>query len=342
MRYSFVVLLVLSCVVHWQSLRNHYGEGEEAGKYYFFSWNNYKDLHPKAAIVQAERKLEQLEDAATIQYLLSNYELNGAEEQIDQFKGKWQSGYKEIEKLLEDKFLFEKLTMEKLLLHQLRNINSYESFHQQIKDEAERMGSVSIFANEASIHNIEKTREDYGRVEGISLSFVPIITLHTFFQPDAIDYFIIIFLAMVCLTFVEEKKKGLWQIIYAAPKGRGCLGIKRFGILLFTVFFAVFLFYFSKLLLCWLYFQVSPFRNNVSFQSLPDFYTFSYPFSIPNVLVLYYVVKCFGHLFIGCMIWLLLSKANTVSIGIIGMSIFTVIEFSLYTFLRDSNVFAFF
>ena len=107
---------------------------------------------------------------------------------------------------------------------------------ESISDEVDSLLGISIFADEDSVayKNIHKTAGDYKKLEGIELSDTNDYAVQVFLEYDTIYVIGLIIVLLTVTAFHEERKNGLWNLIYASKGGRMNLCLKR-GVLLMIV-----------------------------------------------------------------------------------------------------------
>lgn len=115
----------------------------------------------------------------------------------------------------------------------------HEQFYQRldnVSDEADRLLGISIFADEDSIayKNINKTISDYDKLVGVELSDINDYAVEVFINYDGIYVIGLIIILLTVTAFLEERKNGLWNLIYATGGGRRRLCVKR-GVILLAV-----------------------------------------------------------------------------------------------------------
>lgn len=95
------------------------------------------------------------------------------------------------------------------LLQQLTHLNSYDDFLASIQENKQNMLNFSIFNDPDSFtsRNIIKTAEDFGKLQGIPLTLGADGAIHAFLTFSLTDYLLLAVLAIVCVSFIEERKK---------------------------------------------------------------------------------------------------------------------------------------
>ena len=116
--------------------------------------------------------------------------------------------------------------IERARQEQLQHIEEYPAFLERIREQAEQMRAMGVFADPDSLsyRNIEKTAADYWQMEGRILTTESPLVWNAFFTEGLEDYALILIIVGIVLLFTEERRKGLQNLIYASPAGRARLG----------------------------------------------------------------------------------------------------------------------
>ena len=117
---------------------------------------------------------------------------------------------------------------------------------------AEELSQISIFANENSFSNknIFKTLNDYEKISTVDISTTysdQAITSLLEYKGINLLSFLIIFITI--LSFFDERKAGLWQIVFSCKHGRAILATKRLFTLGFITILSTLCMVFSTLVL---------------------------------------------------------------------------------------------
>lgn len=116
---------------------------------------------------------------------------------------------------------------------QLSYIIGYPAYLDYVKENAETMRKLSAFQAEDGFtrRNIEKTVSDFNKLQGIDLQLDKENAVSAF-RDGGFSWLCLMLCPLpVLLVFLEERKKGLWQFVYATYGGRRRLAAKRCGIL---------------------------------------------------------------------------------------------------------------
>ncbi len=123
------------------------------------------------------------------------------------------------------------------------------------------------------------------------------------------DYFAVILLAMISLSFLAERKKGLWSLIYATKNGRVKLYANRIGTLFLSSLAVTILLYGTNLMICnFVYGGLGDFSRPI--QSIADFGKFPAALSVGAALteyLLFRMITLFLVAMIINLLWLLLK-----------------------------------
>lgn len=105
------------------------------------------------------------------------------------------------------------------LLAQALYLNDYGKYLDSIQANKNNMLFFSIFndSNSFSERNIIKTAEEFEKLEGVSLTLGANEAITAFMRFSTTDYLLLFVLIVLCLSFLEERKKGLWSVVHAIP-----------------------------------------------------------------------------------------------------------------------------
>lgn len=232
---------------------------------------------------------------------------------------------------------------------QMEYVDSFYSNIEGIKEKANQLKTISIFSENTSDKNIDKTVYDYEKIQNQNLTLgidEPIMELVNF---SFARYVVVIFAFFVISSFFEERKKGLYPLVYGTNNGRMVLAIKRLGILFSTVIiFSIILNLILIIVGCGIFGNIELDR---SIQSIQMFENFTIPMNIGGFLIFYILNSCVLALLISVIIWLVFSIIKIPSISLLAIFGFFGLEYILYTkielqsrlvFLKSVNIFSFF
>lgn len=220
------------------------------------------------------------------------------------------------------------------LLRQIYYLSGYSGYLTSIQANRESMLSFSIFNSPDSFsgRNIIKTAEEFGGLEGVSLTLGADGAVDAFMSFTMTDYLLLAVLALICISFLDERKKGLWSVIHAAPRGRLRLALRRVGILFGVSAVSVLLLYGTNLALGFsLYGGLDDLGRAA--QSVEALGKLPVLCTVGQFLIQYILLRIAAAFLISLLLWLLLTAINNVKYTIIVAAGVLVVEYSLYTFL---------
>lgn len=220
------------------------------------------------------------------------------------------------------------------LLAQVEYLNGYDSYLNTIQANKAQMLSFSIFndPNSFSRRNIIKTAEEFEALEGISLTLGADGAIAAFMNYPITDYLLLCALVLTCISFLDERKKGLWSVIHAAPNGRLRLALQRVGILLGVSVIGTLVLCGSNLLIG---FSIYGGLNDLdrAVQSVELLGKMPLCYTVGQFLLRYLLFKVGATFVVALLLWLLFTVINNMKYTIIIAVCVLVVEYGLYTFL---------
>lgn len=220
------------------------------------------------------------------------------------------------------------------LQKEISHLDGYGEYLAGIQSQAEIRSQVSVFSKPGgfSINNLTKTAKDFESILNVEVQFGNGRGIERWLNFKLGDYFHLITIIAIVLSFLEERKRGLWPTIRATWGGRSRMGLTRIAILLAGSAAATLLY------------SALPFLLSMalhggwgdlmrSLQSVESFGTCPLRVSILEWLVQFFVVKTLAGTLVGLLLWCVLgSIANPqFSISVLGVTL--AVEYALYTFL---------
>lgn len=217
---------------------------------------------------------------------------------------------------------------------EIRHLDGYGEYLAEIQSQAEIRSQVSIFSKPGgfSAHNLAKTAKDFKNILDVEVQFGNSRGIERWLGFELGDYFHLIAIIVIVLSFLEERKRGLWPTIRAAWGGRGRMGLTRIAILL-TGSAAATLLYSALPFLLSMALHGGWGDLTHSLQSVESFGTCPLRASILEWLVQFFVVKTLAGALVGLLLWCVLgSIANPqFSSSVLGVTL--AAEYALYTLL---------
>ena len=225
-------------------------------------------------------------------------------------------------------------------------LSGYADYLDGIQKQAETQSQTSLFGKPGSFsrRNLAKTAEEFDALRGVEVQFGSNRGLERWLSFELGDYFHLIAIVLFVMTFLEERKKGLWPVIRTAKGGRARLGLTRVGVLCAASVLATVLF-------CAVPFALSLSINGGwdglgrSLQSLENFRTCTLRLTVAQWLGRYFVLKSLSGVLIGLFLWCVLGSIANIQFSLSVLGAVLVGEYALYAFLPVQsalNVFKYF
>ncbi len=115
------------------------------------------------------------------------------------------------------------------LLAQTDYLTGYGGWLENIQKNKDNLLTFSIFNNPDSFsgRNIIKTADEFEKLQGVELTLGTDGAVDSFMSFRLTDYLLLLALLLIGLSFLDERKAGLWSVVHAAPNGRLKLAIRR-------------------------------------------------------------------------------------------------------------------
>ena len=241
---------------------NTYGSGYEVaqksvdsrdGYARYLQWlEEYKDLPLAEALTKLEAEKERLTTILQINELLESDSDMFLSDALEQYRAEQPELVQQLENgaLDLDEVHLDYVAVNHLL-KQAEYLNGYDVYLTTIQANKEKMLSFSIFNDPDSFsgRNIIKTANEFEALEGVSLNLGVDGAITALMNFSITDYLLLAVLVLICISFLDERKKGLWGVVHSAPNGRLRLAFQRAGILLGVSVIGVVLLYGSNLLM---------------------------------------------------------------------------------------------
>lgn len=227
------------------------------------------------------------------------------------------------------------------LLSEAEYLAGYGDYLTGIQSQAQIQSQTSIFGKPGSFsrRNLAKTAEEFGAILGVEVEFGFSLGLTKWldFETELGDYFHLLALIIIVMSFLEERRRGLWPVIRTTRGGRRGLGLTRIGILLAGSVLAAVLFSLLPFLLSMFFFGGWEDLGR-SLQSVPAFSVCPLRITVAEWLLRFFVLKILSGALIGLALWCVLgSLANTqFSVSVLGVTL--TAEFVLYELLPVQSI----
>ena len=99
-------------------------------------------------------------------------------------------------------------------------IDGYTESVKAVITNASNMKKFSVFGTSESIANINKTENDYKRIENVQIRELNSRAVEQFLKNDISIYVVLALMIYIIYNIYEYRDNGMWQIIYTAVNGR--------------------------------------------------------------------------------------------------------------------------
>lgn len=220
------------------------------------------------------------------------------------------------------------------LLAQTEYLAGYGDWLDTIQKNRDNMLAFPIFndPNSFSGRNIIKTADEFEKLQGTRLTLGADGAIDALMSFPLTDYFLLIILLLFGISFLDERKKGLWSVIHAMPNGRLRLAVHRTAVLFGVSVCGVLLLYGVDLVIGFsMYGGINDLGR--ALQSVELLGRLPMLGTICSFLIRYFLFRIAAAFFVGLLLWLLLTVVNNVKYMVILAAGVLAAEYSLYTFL---------
>lgn len=232
------------------------------------------------------------------------------------------------------------------LLEKIDYISGYDNYLEDIDAQSKSLSSFSIFNDTESFsyRNIQKTADDFAVLKSTNLQLISDSAVEAFFSFKAADYLIFVVIIFLCLMFLNERRKGLWSVIYSGAGGRASLALKRIVVLFFVSMVSVILIYGINLSISFYIYGGFEYLD-APLQSIEIFGSLPLNITVRDFLVIYFIFKIIAVFLLSVLLYVIMSAVNDVKYSITVTAVFLGIEYILFEFLpvqSYANIFKYF
>ncbi len=226
------------------------------------------------------------------------------------------------------------------LLDQTDYLTGYGGWLDGVRKSRDDLLTFSIFNDPDSFsgRNIIKTAEEFEKLEGVELTLGADGAVEAVLSFRLTDYFLAAVLLLFALSFLEERKAGLWSVVHAAPDGRLQLAVRRAAILLGVSAGGVALLYGTDLAIGFSLYGGADGLGRAAQSAevlgrLPELWT------VGGFLGRFLLLRTAAAFFTGLLLWLLLAAVDNVKYAVVAAAGVLAAEYGLYTFLPVQSSF---
>ncbi len=337
--YSKTILLTLLVVLNIFTFlyyeNDKYIDSKTYSSVMTSEFSKIKDMNLEQSInyLENQKKYYELENELT-QYI-KNLDSDGAvfnDPEVIEFYNKNLDLVKKIrDKSIDTKKEKIKEIVNLKLLEQTTHIRDYDEFLNSIESNKEDLLTFSIFNKKGtfSYKNILKTAEDYKELKNIKLELGNYLAIEDISNYEYINIFIALTIIIIVFSFIDDRKKGMKELINSTKNGRIKLTINRIIALLVSSFGSCLILYGTIFILAlFIHGGASEFNNIII--SVPLFSKFTLAINIWQYIGIFIITKILSTFLIGMIIWYVISKIKNKSLGFMILLIFFGIEYILY------------
>ncbi len=225
------------------------------------------------------------------------------------------------------------------VISRLSYLTGYGEWLEGIEKNKEDLLTFSIFNDPDSFsgRNIVKTAGEFRRLRGVELRLGADGAAEAVLSFPLSDYFLLLALLLTALSFLEERRAGLWSVVHASPGGRLGLGLKRAVILLAASALASAAIYGTDMALAlYIYGGVDLTRAAQSVELLGRLPVLC---TVGGFFGRFFLLRIFSAYFVALTLWLLLTAVNNVKYTVIVSAAALAAEYSLYALLPVQSAF---
>ena len=221
------------------------------------------------------------------------------------------------------------------MYRQVAYVLDYPEFLRRVQEQAGTLIGVSIFkSNDATII---KTADDYKRMEGAVLTMGHDYAVTSVLEYDKSDWLLSIYIVVIVLSFMRERKRGMWNLVCASPNGRGKLPLLRAASLAIAAITGAVLFTAVEVVGGWVQHGGMDEMGRMV-QSVSMLKSFTIPMTTGQFWLFYTALRALGAFAIGALVWLFFEIIPDRRISAIALALFVGLEWTLFTLLPQENL----
>ncbi len=226
------------------------------------------------------------------------------------------------------------------LLARTGYLTGYGDWLDGVQANKENLLTFSIFNDPASFsgRNIFKTADEFEKLRGVELTLGADGAVEAVMSFRLTDYFLVAALLLTALSFLEERKTGLWSVVHAAPGGRLRLAARRTAILLAASAAFVLALYGTDLALGFALYGGAGDLGRAA-QSVEILGRLPVLCTVGGFLARFLLLRVASAFLVALVLWLMLSAVNNVKYTIIVAAAVIAAEYGFYTYLPVQSAF---
>lgn len=215
-------------------------------------------------------------------------------------------------------------------VNQMESLAGWEGYLKGVQDSADRVLQFSIFQDSGgyTYKNTIKTAREYEALHDVNLVLGHDDALTSILQSVVTDYMLVLWMLLFVMSFLQERRRGLWAMIYATPRGRGQLGLRRIGVLFVAAISGTFLLVGGGFSVGCAIYGIP--EMNRAVQSIPLLQGITQEWSVGSFIWIYFLTKGLAVFMMGLFLYAILSLFRSLPAAIVTLGIVMGAEYVLY------------
>lgn len=223
-----------------------------------------------------------------------------------------------------------------ILTEQFEALTEYEAYLAQVKHNCDTMRASVFNQNDYKQNEIAKTESDYALMEGAENTLDKELALRELVTEKSFTYSLLAIPCMICVIFSEERKKGLWRLLYSTYSYRRSFGLLHAGILLLGCAIPAALLSLWRIFLCaQIYGGYGDLSRSVQSFSLCKEVTVRA--SIGALIAFWAVWQVLAACFFGLMVWALTTAFGRIYVSAMVIALIGAFEYISFITYTDSS-----
>ncbi|MCL1913794.1 MAG: hypothetical protein FWG10_07960 [Eubacteriaceae bacterium] len=224
------------------------------------------------------------------------------------------------------------------LLAQAQYLKNYPEYLCLIQERKERMEKFSFMRTESgfALRNVEKTARDFLPLLEVDVQFGSNEAITAFTEHKLTDYLSLIFLMLFCIRFIEDERKGLYELVHSLPRGRRWL-LANQALILAALSFAITVFFYASSIACLFMLYGGSGDLGRPIQSISAFQTCTMQISISRYLIYFFMFRFCATFLIALAIWSMLGCFSEIKSNILLLAAVLATQYSMYTYIPEQS-----
>lgn len=227
-----------------------------------------------------------------------------------------------------------------LVQTQVSYLDGYASYLEKIKKEAAYIQKGGVFgpADGFPAQNAAKTVQDYAKMDSTAkkLRLIPVTGFESIVKNDLTGFFAAAFGLYLVLCLIRYQKRGLWEMIYALPKGRMKYALKQMLVLLLGSILCVSLLYGMRIAASIYWFGENEYWS-FPVQCSELYESCTLPVSVWEMLMLNWIGHGAAAFAAALLFWMICLVVRQEKLALLVCLLISVLEYVLYVTISASS-----